>query len=160
MTIDLNSRFLNKTPFKVNWLFYLLDPKGRFDLKGTVGPIDDKSLNSFAEPMGDISIKKGMINWAEFNLHGNDYNMDGSVKILYQNLKVTMLKQDKRSNGKHNKPMLSLLANILMINSNPKKNEEPREANVYLDRDLNHTIFNFSWLTVLKGIREIVGIKQ
>ena len=160
MTLDMSSSFLNKTPFKVNWLFYLLDPKGRFDLKGTVGPIDGKLLNSFAEPMGDISIKKGTINVAEFNLHGNDYNMDGSVKMLYQDLKVTMLKQDRRLNGKHKKPMLSLLANILLINSNPKKDEEPREAKVYLDRDLNHTIFNFSWLTVLKGIRETVGIKQ
>ncbi len=160
MTLDMNSRFLNKTPFEVNWLFYLLDPKGRFDVKGSFGPIDGNLLNSFSEPMGDISIKRGTINVAEFNLQGNDYNMDGNVKMLYQDLNVTMLKQDRRLNGKHKKPMLSLLANILMINSNPKKNEEPREANVYLDRDLNHTIFNFSWLTVLKGIREIVGIKQ
>lgn len=158
--VDMRSRFMNKTPLNITWLFYLLHPKGRFDLKGSIGPIEGALLNSFAEPMGNISIRKGRINVAEFNLQGNDYSMDGNVKMLYNDLKIALLKKDIGSNERHTKPVLNFMANIMIINSNPKKNEGPRVVQVHLDRDLNHSIFNFSWLTVLKGIKETLGIPQ
>lgn len=160
MTADICSRFLNRTPLKVTWLFYLLHPKGRFDVKGSVGPIEGALLNSFAEPMGSISIRKGRINIASFNLQGNDDRMDGNVKILYEDLKVAMLKKDIGSKERHTKPMLNFMANIFIINSNPKKNEEPRVVQVHLDRDPNKSIFYFSWRTLLKGIKETMGIPQ
>jgi hypothetical protein len=160
MTVDMSSKFLNKIPLKITWLFYLLHPKGRFDLKGCVGPFEGTLLNSFAEPMGSISIRKGRINIAEFNLQGNDYSMDGNVKMLYDDLKIAMLKKDIGSKERHTKPLLNFMTNIMIINSNPKKNEDPRIVQVHLDRDLNHSIFNFSWLTVRKGIKETLGIPQ
>jgi hypothetical protein len=160
MTADISSKFLNRTPLKVTWLFYLLHPKGRFDVKGSVGPIEGALLNSFAEPMGSISIRKGRINIAAFNLQGNDDSMDGNVKILYEDLKVAMLKKDIGSKERHTKPMLNFMANIFIINSNPKKNEEPRVVQVHLDRDPDKSIFHFSWRTLLKGIKETMGIPQ
>lgn len=160
MTVDMSSRFLNKTPMKIAWLFYLLHPKGRFDVKGTMGAIDATLLNPLTEPMGSTSIKEGKINGAEFNLHGYDYGMDGPVKIQYEALKVTMLEKDKLSKELDKKSLLSFLANIVIKNSNPKKNEDVRVVQVHLDRDINRSIFNFAWKTLFKGIKETVGIKK
>jgi hypothetical protein len=160
MTADMSSSFQNKTPFKTSWLFYLLHPKGRFNVKGSFGPIEGTSLNSFAEPMGDVSIKKGKLNGAEFNLQGDDYNMDGNLKLLYEDLKISMLKTNKESNVRQGKKMMSFLANIMITNSNPKKNEDPRILQLHLDRDPNYTMFTFLWATLLKGIRETAGIKK
>jgi hypothetical protein len=160
MTVDMSSRFLNKTPLKVTWLFYLLHPNGRFDVKGSFGAIDATMLNRLTEPMGPVRIKSGRINRAEFNLHGHDYGIDGTVRILYDDLKVAMLEKDKRSKQLDKKSLLSFVANILIINSNPKKKDAPRVVQVHLDRDISRSILNFSWKTLLKGIRETVGLKK
>ena len=160
MTVNMTSSFLNKTPFNVSWLFYLLHPKGRFDLKGSVGPMEGSWLNSFAEPMGDISIRKGKLSYAEFNFQGDDYNMDGILKMPYKDLKVAMLEKDKGSKEKDKKSVMSLLANILIINSNIKKNKDVQAVQVHLDRDVNYSIFNFSWKTLRKGITQTAGITQ
>jgi hypothetical protein len=160
MTADITSIFQDKTPCKINWIFYLLHPRGRFGVQGSFGAMGSASINSFAAPLGDIRIRKGKINGAVFNLHGDDYNLDGNLKLLYEDLRVTMLKRDKRLTGRQGKQLMSFLANIIIKNSNPNKNEDPRIIQLHLDRDPNYTMFNFLWKILLNGIRETVGIKS
>lgn len=160
MAADISASFLNKTPLKTSWSFYLLHPKGRFDVEGSLGTLDASLLNPLTEPMGPASIKEGKFNGCEFNLKGEDYSMDGTVKFLYEDLKVAMLEKDKGAKELDKKTLLSFLANMAIKNSNPKRNEEPRVAQVHHDRDVNRSIFYLTWKTVFKGIRETVGIKK
>ena len=145
---------------KLTFNFYLLNPKGRFDLRGSIGAIDGSSLNQITEPMGPLHIKRGKFNGAEFNLRGYDYSIDGSVKILYQDLKIDMNEKDKGSIKLDKKSLMSFVANIVIINSNPKKNADVRIVQVHNDREINYAIINFSWKTLLKAIKETVGINK
>ncbi len=160
MRVDMSTSFLNKTPVKATWLFYLLHPKGRFDLKGSVGAIDGTSLNSLTEPMGPASIKKGKFNGLEFNLQGSDYGADGTVQLLYEDLKVALLEKDKGATELDKKTISSFIANIMIKNDNPKRNDEVRKAQVHLDRDINRSIYYLSWKTVFKGMSETVGLTK
>lgn len=160
MTADISSSFMNMTPLKVNWLFYLRHPNGRFNVKGSLGALDLTQLNRITEPMGPVTIKKGKINGLDFNLQGNDYSMDGTVKLLYEDLKITMLEKDEETKELDKKVLKSFIANIFIKNSNPKKNEEPRVAQVHFDRDTNRSIFQLSWKTLFKGLKETAGIKK
>jgi hypothetical protein len=160
MKAFVSSNFLNKTPLKTNWTFYLFDPKGRFDVSGTMGAIDGKDLNALAEPMGPASIKEGHFNGLTFDLHGNDYSMNGTVKLLYDNLKVALLEKDKGAAETDKKFLTSLLANFVIKNSNPKGDDEVRVKQVYLARNTNRSLFYLCWKTIFKGIRETVGVKQ
>jgi hypothetical protein len=159
MRATITSSFLNKTPFKTNWIFYLLHPKGRFSLSGSVGAMDATQLNPLTEPMGPASIKKGYLNGVEFNLEGNNYNMSGDVKVLYKDLKVDLLEKDKGATETDKKFLMSFLANIVIKNDNPKNNEEARSAKLSHARDINRSIFNLCWKTLFEGIRETVGIR-
>jgi hypothetical protein len=160
MTAVVSSKFLNKTPLRVTWQFYLLDPKGRFDVKGSMGAIDATLLNPLAEPMGPASIKKGKINGTEFNLRGHDYGMDGAVKFLYEDLTVTVLEKDKGIKELDKKSLKTFIANIAIKNSNPKGNQDVRVMQVHLDRDMNRSIFYLAWKTLFKGLKETVGLKK
>jgi len=160
MKAFISSSFLNKTPLKSNWTFYLFDPKGRFDVSGTMGAIDGKDLNALAEPMGPASIKEGRFNGLTFDLHGNDYSMNGTVKLLYDNLKVALLEKDKGATETDKKFLTSLLANFVIKNSNPKGDDEVRVKQVYLARNTNRSLFYLCWKTIFKGIKETVGVKQ
>lgn len=160
MKATINSSFLNKTPLKTNWTFYLFHPKGRFEVAGTIGSIDGQALNTLAEPMGPASIEEGQLNGMTFNLYGNDHSMDGSVKMLYENLDVAMLEKDKGATETDKKFLTSLIANVVIKNSNPKGDDEIRVQEVHLSRDINRSLFNLCWKTIFKGIQGTVGIKQ
>ncbi len=160
MTAEVNSRFLNRTPLNVTWLFYLLNPKGRFDVTGFLGAMDATLINPLTVSMGSTRINKGMLNRLEFNLQGNDQGMDGRVKMLYDDLNISMLEKDKGAKELDKKTFQSLLANFLIINSNPRKNKEVRIAQVHFDRKINNSIFYISWKAIFKGMRETVGINQ
>ena len=160
MKAVINSRFLNKTPLKSNWTFYLFNPKGRFDVSGSMGAIDGKDVNALAEPMGPASIKEGRFNGLTFDLHGNDFSMNGTVKLLYDDLKVAILEKDKGATETDKKFLTSLLANFVIKNSNPKGDDEVRIKQVYLARNTNRSLFYLCWKTIFKGIKETVGVKQ
>src|SRR5258705_6146281 len=110
--------------------------------------------------MGPATIKTGMINGTEFNLQGHDYGMDGTVKFLYEDLRVTMLEKDKGAKELDKKSLQTFIANVAIKNSNPKKNQDVRVAQVHFDRDMNRSIFHLSWKTLFKGLRQTAGLRQ
>src|SRR6187549_1918249 len=160
MKAFVSSNFLNKTPLRSNWTFYLFHPKGRFDVSGTMGAMEGKDVNPLAEPMGPASIKEGRFNGLTFDLHGNDYSMNGTVKLLYEDLKVAILEKDKGATETDKKFLTTLLANFVIKNSNPKGDDEVRVQQVALLRNTNRSLFYLCWKTIFKGIRGTVGIKQ
>lgn len=161
MTADITCRFMDKAPFRATWLFYLENQHGRFDLNGNMGSMDATDLNVLTEPMGPARIENGSIKSVSFNLAGSDYSMGGSVKVLYNDLKVALLERDKGSKEMDKKALTSFVANILIKNANPAgKNKNERIANVTYKRDTNRSIFNMAWKTLFQGIKETVGIKK
>ena len=158
MTLVSNARFLNKTQFNVNWQFLLRDPDGRFSIKGNLGPIDAKDLNPLTEPMGPARIQKGEIKGFSFDFNGSDHSMDGTITLLYDNLKIAALEKDKGAKEWDKKSLTSLFANILIRNSNLPDDDKPaRKTTVTYQRDPNRSIFNLGWKTIFKGILETVS---
>jgi hypothetical protein len=161
MNASINSLFMNKAPFKVSWVFYLGNSNGRFNLKGSLGAIHANDLNALTEAMGPARIENGEIKGLNFNFAGNDYSMNGSLQLVYDDLKVAMLEKDKDSKEWDKKSLTSFVANIMIKNSNPKdKDDPPRSVSVTNERDTNRSIFNVAWKTIFKGIKETVGIKK
>ena len=161
MTVVTSTRFMNMTPFRVVWRFYLGHPKGRFDLNGDLGSFQFADVNVLTEPMGPARIDQGKLNHLQFNLSGTDYNMNGTVKMLYEDLKVSILEREEGTKKLDKKNVASIAANILIKNSNPeKKKDDAKIITVQMERDTNRSIFYFVWLSLFKGIKETVGIKK
>ena len=161
MRADISTKFLNKAPLKVVWQFYLHNPKGRFDIKGNMGNIAGSDVNALIEPMGPAKMEKGQIKSLHFDFEGNNYGTDGTVKMLYTDLKLSVLEKDKGSKELDKKTLTSFVANIIIKNNNPSKDkDEPRVASVHFDRDTNRSIFHLVWKSIFKGVRESVGIKK
>lgn len=161
MTVDISTRFLNKAPLRATWQFYLFNPKGRFDVKGNLGTINAKEVNILTRPMGPAQIDEGIIKNLQFNLAGDNYGMNGTVKMLYEDLKIAVLQKDEDSKKLKKKKLASFAANIIVKNANPAGNkDEARVIEVKNERDTNRSIFHLTWKTLFKGIKETVGIKK
>ncbi|MBX3256461.1 MAG: hypothetical protein KF862_20160 [Chitinophagaceae bacterium] len=154
LTADINAIFLHKYPVKTQWKFYMSNPKGRFDVQGQLGALNAKDANEIIVPLGGARIEKGRVNTLNFNFKADDYGMGGTVKILYEDLKVSVLKKDDETNKLRKRKLASLGVNVLVKNNNPSGNKPPRIANIYFERDTTRSMFHMSWKTLMKGITE------
>jgi hypothetical protein len=94
-------------------------------------------------------------------MEGNDYSMNGTVKMLYDGLKVSGLEKEEGTKKLDKKDVASIAANIMIKNSNPQnKKEDPKVITVQMERDTNRSIFYLVWKSLFKGIKETVGIKK
>ncbi|WP_315815225.1 hypothetical protein [Paraflavitalea speifideaquila] len=92
MQVQFNARFLNKAPVKALIHFYPVN--GKFTIEGEMGSMSAKGLNELTEPMGLATIETGTISSLRFNFIGNDRVADGSLTLLYDDLKISLLKKD------------------------------------------------------------------
>lgn len=161
LTVDISTRFLNKAPLRVTWKFYLFNPNGRFDIVGSLGAMDARGVNALSVPMGPARIENGRINGLSFNLAGNNSSMMGDVRLLYKDLKISILQKDEETRKLEKRKLASFAANIAIKNSNPSgKKDEVRTAHVNFKRDTHRSIFHLSWKSLYTGIKESVGIKK
>lgn len=156
MRAHFTAQFLNKAPIKALINFY--PGNGKFTIDGEMGAMPANAVNILTEPMGLAKIDEGNLNGLKFNFTGNDYATDGTLTLLYDGLKISLLKKDTVDNKPDKMKLASMLANIKVKNANPGKKDEVRKATVHYDRDVSKSFFNLVWKSVFTGVKETVGI--
>lgn len=154
--VDFRASLLDQTSVEARLVMRLRDPKGRFSIDGDIGPLDAPSLNPLTEPMGLARMEKGRIDHLHFAIDGTDSTGDGRVTMLYEDLKISLLKKNKRKGSLDKKGLASLFANVIIKNSNSAAH--PRTEEVHFKRILNKSFFNLIWKTLFAGIKKSVGM--
>ncbi len=152
MTVDVTCKFLNVASITTSWLLPLNSSDGSFTITGKVGTFDAAKLNAVTEPLGLASINSGTINSFAFSMKGNDVKASGDAVLLYDNLKVTLLKKVEGEAELKNKGALSALANVFIKNQNPT-NGVIRKGDMAFDRVMNKTFFNLVWKSIFAGAK-------
>lgn len=158
MQVQFNAQFLNAAPVKAHINFY--PDKGRFTIEGSMGSMPATTVNQLTKPMGLATIEKGTLSSLQFNFTGNDYAADGQLTLLYDDLKITLLKKDTADNAFNKKKFASMLANIQVKNANPNKKGDIRRVAVHYDRNTSKSFFNLIWKSVFEGVKQSVGISN
>lgn len=157
--LSFRSKLLHRAPVDARLVMLLGDPKGRFSIEGNIGAIDATALNPLTRPMGLAKMEKGHVDRLHFNFRGDDSSCGGQLTMLYRDIKISLLKKDKKEKKLDKKGIASLLANIVIKDSNPGKGDEPRTVDVHFNRILNKSFFNLLWKSIFTGIKESVGMK-
>jgi hypothetical protein len=157
MRIQFNAQFLNKAATKAV-IHFPASNNGKFTIEGDVGGMPAETVNILTEPMGLARVEHGTLTSLHFEFTGNDYGTDGKLVMLYDDLKLSLLKKDSVDNTLDKKGLVSLLANMKVKDANPGKKGEIRQATVHYDRDVSKSFFNLIWKSVFTGIKESVGI--
>ncbi len=156
-TVSFNSSLLGEIPVKGQFIFYLTGNGGNFAVNGHISGFDALSLNKVAVPMALMRLNTGTITGIDFNFRGNDSSAKGDFVMKYDNLKVDVLKIDKGSKEIKKKGLTSLLANVIVKNSNPD-NGNLREKDPVYHRDIHKSFFNLVWKTIFTGMKETLGL--
>ncbi|WP_448700829.1 hypothetical protein ACFGVR_02130 [Mucilaginibacter sp. AW1-3] len=159
-TARLHTYFMNVAQLNVDFNFKLGDDNVPFSFKGDLSSIDLKKVNPIAVPLGMVKISSGKVKRLSFSYLANKQQARGKLLILYNDLRVALLKRDSSDNRVHLKKMsiMSLFANALVIKrDNPAGNSPAREANVVVPRLPRWSIFTFMWKSLWTGLKDCGG---
>ncbi|WP_343744468.1 hypothetical protein [Chitinophaga sp.] len=155
---DFDAIFMQSGKLRAHFDFTLNNPAGQFAVSGQLKNMNGKELNSVTRPLGMIEIRSCNIRDLNFNIRGDERKAAGSVTMLYDNLKIAILKQDKDHKNYSRKGLMSFVANVMVIkDGNPLPGEKVRVANVTHVRDVQKSFFNLVWKTLFTGVKETAG---
>lgn len=156
---DLHAILMQTGKLRAHFDFTLGDTTGAFAVSGQLNNMDGKEFNGMTTAMGNIQIRSAQIRELEFSMKGDERSASGTLKFLYANLKIGMLKDEEDKQGnKRRKGLASLFANLLAIrNENPSPGEAVRVAKPVFRRDIRKSFFNLVWKTIFTGVKETVG---
>jgi hypothetical protein len=151
LVLDATGNFLGVSKFNTIWKLPLNTTNGAFEISGTAGAFNAEALNPVTEHLGMASIKKGQVNKLIFDLKGNDHGAKGSATLLYEDLKLELLKSDSGDIKK--KGLMSFVANALMKDRNPQ-NGIVRTEPIDFTRDIHKSFFSLIWKSIFSAAKK------
>lgn len=157
MVLEARTKFLGVAQMQTIWTLPLNTTNGAFTVTGSCGPFDATKLNAITEPLGLASIQKGNINKLTYGLYGTDLKATGDAVLLYDHLKIELLKSADEELKK--KGLASFIANLFTKDQNPS-NGVTRTAKINYDRDISKSFFNLIWKSIFSGAKKIASGKN
>ncbi|MGZ3753776.1 MAG: hypothetical protein ACXVAY_05090 [Mucilaginibacter sp.] len=158
----VSSDFMGRGELNVLFNFNLTDELAAYSYRGNLGPMDLNVVNPMAMPLGMVKINSGKLKSLDFDFKANSRVATGRVTVLYNDLKVTILKPDSQYVDLQRMRIASLYANIFILKHNNPDREGgiPRSFNVSYVRPVNSPFFNFTWKALFEGIKPGVGFNK
>jgi hypothetical protein len=156
--LSFNASFLGMAPMHADLNMLLNNQGGAFTFSGFLKGFEASQLNVLIEPMGLARIEKGRVNDVRFNFAANSRGSNGKLTLLYEDLKLTLLKKDSAENTLKKKKLVSFIANLVVKNANPLRKQPVRVADVHYVHDANRSFFNLMWKSVFTGVKQSAGM--
>lgn len=153
LQVNYSSKIQNSVPIEGEFVFDLKSEDGKFTASGTMGAFDARSLNSISVPLALIRLKTGYVDKMNFNFKGDDLHAEGNFLMAYRNMKLEVLRQKENDEVAKRRGLVSLLANMLILDSNPIDGNL-RKVNVQHNRNIHKSFFNLLWKTIFAGIKK------
>ena len=140
-----------------------MNPRNLYYAEGTLDNFELTNLNPTMEHLAKVRIESGKMNTMAFNFDYSNDVSNGSMLLLYEDLKMTALREKGSRTTAHK--VKSFFLNVLFAKRN--KEDEVRMAKrngtIQFERDKKRSIFNYWWKSLATGItssNSINGIFQ
>ncbi len=156
---DLTTWFMNTGRLDAQFKFNLTDSANTYNYQGSLGPMKMSAVNPAIRPLAMIELKSGQLNRLDFSVSGNRKSSSGTVRFLYNNLKVHVLRPDTLNEKFKHLTLATIFANALVVkHNNPDTTGLPaRTYNVNYVRPNNAGFFKTIFKTLLPGIKASAG---
>jgi hypothetical protein len=134
----------------------IFDNQNTFAVNGTLSGMEASELNPILEKSASITITSGKINGLNFSFSANNTKATGNLKLLYEGLKFDIMNRQTGEATALKEQIKSLIANIIVLESNPMPGKEVRPGIIEYERDPERYIFGYFFRSLLSGIKTSV----
>jgi hypothetical protein len=113
----------------------LFDNQNAFAVNGTLSEMEAAELNPILEKNAFLTINSGTINAMNFNFSANNLKATGNLKLLYQGLDFDVVNKKTGETGAIMEQVKSMIANMVIMESNPMPGDEVRPGIIEYERD-------------------------
>jgi hypothetical protein len=128
-----------------------------FSVNGKLSGLEAKELNPMLENNAFIYATSGKIETMNFNFTANNTEATGKMTLLYHGLDIAIKNKQTDDTTAIKEQILSLIANIKVIDSNPIQGEKIRVGIIYNERDPERFLFNYCFKSILSGIKSSIS---
>lgn len=148
---DIKTQFMGKSPLSVQWRFHVNNPDDSFRITGAGHNISPQQLNSFFVPAFNMKAEGDPIQDLYFDFYGNKYTANGNFKMVYDNVKIKVLKND---NKKSVNKLVTFVANLFVKSENKARENDVEVEKV--ERDPTKSFWNYFWNCIMEGLKKTV----
>jgi len=113
-------------------------------------------------PLTLLKIQSGTLKEMDFDFTADRKSAKGKLVMLYNDVKVAVLRRDSMFNSLQAIPVPTLyINNFILKHSNPTEpGQTPRVAFVTENRATETPFFKYTWQTMLEGIKPSIGLDR
>ena len=146
-----------KAPVQIEIKLPLNDENTDYILSGSMKDADMKIFNPYIEHTIMVVIDSGNIKQLQFEVFAANDTASGNMHLLYDDLKITVLKSKKNEDFLKKNKFLSFVGNAAVRNQNPPKGKPERVAEMFFERNRNKALFNYMIKTLVTGFIATIG---
>jgi len=150
------ARLMGKARMTVLLKGKLFDKHNAFLLNGTLSGLEAKELNPMLEKNAFIYATSGKIDKMNFSFKADNSKASGKMILLYHGLDIAVKNKRTDDTTALKERVTSIIANIIVIDSNPVPKEAVRVGVIDNPRDPERFIFNYCAKSILSGIKSSI----
>jgi hypothetical protein len=156
LELNANALFMGKSKINILLKARIFDSQNAFTVEGTFSGMEALELNPMIEKGASITIISGRINAMSYSFSANNTKASGNLKILYQGLNVAVMNKQTGETTAIKEKVKSLIANIVVIESNPMPGKEERLGSIEYERDPEKFLFAYFFRALLSGLESSI----
>ncbi|NTW26154.1 MAG: hypothetical protein HGA37_15755 [Lentimicrobium sp.] len=144
---------MGKGKLSVSLKARLFENNDPFTLAGTLSEMNAEALNPMLEYTAYIYATSGKIDAMDFNFTADNTKATGKMTLRYHGLDIAVKNKQTNDTTALKERIISIIANTMILNSNPLPGEEVREGVIYYERDPERFIFGYAFRSILSGMK-------
>lgn len=137
----------------------LFDNQNTFAVNGTLSGMEVMELNPMLENIAFIYATAGKIDTMNFSFTANNTKATGHMNLRYNGLNIAVKNKRTDDTTAVKERVMSVIANMKIVNSNPMPGEEVRVGIIDFERNPEKFVFNYCAKSILSGIKSSVTKK-
>ena len=155
--VQVLTRFMSVGRLNAYFIFNLASQAGDFACGGTMTNFDMTRVNDITKALAQASVRSGRVSKLKFEINANNVRSSILMHMLYDDLKVDVLKVDDDTGKLKRRSFLSQVVNNIVLNeNNPRKTRPARIGKATVERARDESFFNLIWHTMFVSIKHIV----
>ncbi|MBW8331539.1 MAG: hypothetical protein K0M40_05955 [Prolixibacteraceae bacterium] len=147
---------MGKAKMTVQMKGRLFDGQNTFAVNGNLSGMEVMELNPMLEKNAFIYATAGRIYAMNFSFTANNTKSSGQMNLRYDGLNVAVKNKQTDDTTAVKERVISVIANMKIMNSNPIPGEELRQGVIDFERDPEKSFFNYCAKSIISGMKSSV----
>ncbi|OGU37448.1 MAG: hypothetical protein A2068_10855 [Ignavibacteria bacterium GWB2_35_6b] len=158
-TVYAEGIFMNSATMKLLMKIPLTSKDFSFKYSGSLSSMNATNLNKFIVPAEFHHINSGFINSASYNINVNSGHANGNLRIVYEDLSISILNKETGSQDGIFNRISSLIGELFVIRGTnmPDKNGKIEIGEIKYSRNPDDYFLQFVWFALRSGVSDVVG---